>query len=126
MEGRERRRHGSDRAQVAALNFIAPRETRERVSLFCLAAAVVVILAGCGTTQQEDALRAVKARGVLRVGAPGDYKPMSFRDGATGKYRGLDADLAEELALKDLLLLFPAERKTTDAEVLLLPFPAEK
>jgi cyclohexadienyl dehydratase len=56
------------------------------------------LLAGCGTTQPEDSLQAVKTRGVLRVGTTGDYKPMSFREPATGKYRGFDADLAEELA----------------------------
>ena len=28
--------------------------------------------------------------------------------------------------LKDLLLLFPAKRETTDAKVLLFPFPAEE
>ena len=56
----------------------------------------LLLLTGCSTT--PDALRAVKSRGVLRVGATGDYKPMSFRDPATGKYRGFDAALAEELA----------------------------
>ena len=55
----------------------------------------LLFLTGCST---PDALQAVKARGVLRVGATGDYKPMSFRDPATGKYRGFDAALAEELA----------------------------
>jgi cyclohexadienyl dehydratase len=63
-----------------------------------VAVAAALLLAGCGTTRTEDALQAVKARGVLRVGATGDYKPMSFRDGATGKYHGFDAELAEELA----------------------------
>ena len=56
----------------------------------------LLFLTGCATA--PDALRAVKERGVLRVGATGDYKPMSFRDPATGKYLGFDAALAEELA----------------------------
>ena len=59
--------------------------------------AVAVLLAGCGTAQ-PDALSAVRERGVLRVGATGDYKPMSFREPATGKYWGFDAALAEDLA----------------------------
>ena len=58
----------------------------------------LLFLTGCSTT--PDALRAVKERGVLRVGATGDYKPMSFRDPATGRYRGFDAALAEDLARK--------------------------
>lgn len=57
----------------------------------------LLLLTGCASTT-TDALQAVKARGVLRVGATGDYKPLSFRDPATGRYWGFDAALAEELA----------------------------
>ena len=57
---------------------------------------VLMLLAGCGTP--ANALQTVRERGVLRVGATGDYKPMSFRDPATGKYWGFDAALAEDLA----------------------------
>ena len=57
---------------------------------------VLLLLSGCGTP--ADALHAVRERGVLRVGTTGDYKPMSFRDPATGRYWGFDAALAEELA----------------------------
>ena len=60
-------------------------------------AAVAVLLAGCGTVQ-PDAISSVRERGVLLVGATGDYKPMSFREPATGKYWGFDAALAEDLA----------------------------
>ena len=62
-----------------------------------LFAAVAVLFAGCGTAQ-PDALSSVRARTVLRVGATGDYKPMSFREPSTGKYWGFDAALAEDLA----------------------------
>jgi len=60
-------------------------------------AAAALLLAGCGTPS-PNALAAVRERGVLRVGATGDYKPMSFREPATGQYRGFDAALAEDLA----------------------------
>ena len=70
---------------------------KSRLFLRPLLAAALLLLAGCGTPSQ-DALAAVRARGVLRVGATGDYKPMSFRDPATGQYWGFDAALAEELA----------------------------
>ena len=56
-----------------------------------------MLLAGCAAAR-PDALAEVRARGILRVGATGDYKPMSFRDPATGKYLGFDAALAEDLA----------------------------
>ena len=46
----------------------------------------------------DDALAAIRACGVLRVGATGDYRPMSFRDPETGEYWGVDAALAEDLA----------------------------
>lgn len=36
--------------------------------------------------------------GVLRVGTAGDYRPMSWRDPATGEVTGFDARLAEDLA----------------------------
>ena len=57
---------------------------------------VLLLLSGCGAP--ADALQTVRERGVLRVGTTGDYKPMSFRDPATGQYWGFDAALAETLA----------------------------
>ena len=67
-------------------------------NLFLLIFAIAaVLLSGCGT-MRPDALSEVRMRGVLRVGASGDYKPMSFRESVTGKYWGFDAALAEDLA----------------------------
>ena len=40
----------------------------------------------------------IQKRGVLKVGTTGDYQPMSFLDPKTGRYVGIDADLAEDLA----------------------------
>ena len=54
--------------------------------------------AGYGTPQTAATPATVRARGVLRVGSTGDYRPMSFRAPATGRYRGFDAALAEDLA----------------------------
>ena len=42
-------------------------------------------------------LDAVLARGVLRVGLTGDYRPFSIRT-ADGRYEGLDVDMADSLA----------------------------
>jgi len=58
---------------------------------------LALLAAGC-ITPEKDSLQAVRERGVLRVGSTGDYRPMSFREPSTGKYRGFDAALAEDLA----------------------------
>ncbi|MGW3010721.1 transporter substrate-binding domain-containing protein [Streptomyces sp. NPDC001219] len=51
--------------------------------------------AGTGKT---SALDAVPRRGVLRVCTTGDYRPFSHRDPATGTYRGVDIEMARDLA----------------------------
>ena len=43
-------------------------------------------------------LEDIAARGTLRVGTTGDYRPMSYRDAGTGTYDGYDAELAAILA----------------------------
>jgi cyclohexadienyl dehydratase len=43
-------------------------------------------------------LDAIVARGTLRVGMPGDYRPFALRDAASGKIEGFDVDMAEALA----------------------------
>ena len=48
--------------------------------------------------QPQSALDAIAERGALRVGATGDYNPMSYLDPDTNEYVGFDAALAEDLA----------------------------
>ncbi|MEV6566692.1 transporter substrate-binding domain-containing protein [Streptomyces kronopolitis] len=45
-----------------------------------------------------SALDAVPRRGVLRVCTTGDYLPFSYRDPKNGSYRGVDIDMARDLA----------------------------
>ncbi|MFI0788864.1 transporter substrate-binding domain-containing protein [Streptomyces lydicus] len=45
-----------------------------------------------------SALDAVPRRGVLRVCTTGDYRPFSYRDPGAGGYRGVDIDMARDLA----------------------------
>ncbi len=52
----------------------------------------------CLTLRQKDKVQEIRERGVLLVGATGDYKPMSFYDTVTKEYVGFDAALAEDLA----------------------------
>ena len=47
---------------------------------------------------QQSRLDRIKADGVLRVGTPGNWKPMSFRDPASNQYVGFDVDLVTKLA----------------------------
>ena len=45
----------------------------------------------------QAVLDAILARGVIRVGLTGDYRPFSIKDDA-GRFEGLDVDMAEGLA----------------------------
>lgn len=47
--------------------------------------------------QAQTVLDTILARGTVRVGLTGDYRPFSIKDGA-GKFEGLDVDMAESLA----------------------------
>ncbi len=47
---------------------------------------------------QSSRLDEIIARGVLRVGTTGDYKPFSFRPNPSSTFIGLDIDLAGQLA----------------------------
>lgn len=43
-------------------------------------------------------LDAIVARGTIKVGMPGDYRPFGLRDPATGQITGIDVDMANNLA----------------------------
>ena len=61
--------------------------------ILSLAVACMPLLAHAETTK----LDAILARGVVRVGVTGDYAPFALRD-AAGLVKGLDIDMAENLA----------------------------
>lgn len=56
------------------------------------------VAAYLATSELSGKIAEIKERGVLLVGATGDYKPMSFLDKETGKYWGFDTALAMDLA----------------------------
>lgn len=60
--------------------------------LLCL-----LLLAAAVPARAQSALDTILARGTLRVGLTGDYRPFSIKDNA-GKFTGLDVDMAENLA----------------------------
>ena len=69
-----------------------------RKILPCVCILSVLFFMSCRSLHQADKVLEIKKRGVLIVGATGDYKPMSFFDAEANEYVGFDAALAEELA----------------------------
>lgn len=53
---------------------------------------------GTGGTAQTSRLDDVRDSGVLKVCTTGDYRPFTYKDPKTGKYSGLDVDMARDLA----------------------------
>ena len=56
---------------------------------------------GCGTLKQGSpapTLDRIQERGTLLVGTTGDYRPLSYREPATGEYWGFGIDVAGEIA----------------------------
>lgn len=75
-------------------------KTQKSFDKFFLCACLLLslFLTACRTCPPADALQAVRERGVLLVGATGDYQPMSFLNQETKTYVGFDAALAEDFA----------------------------
>jgi cyclohexadienyl dehydratase len=67
------------------------------LSLGILMAALVLPVAALAQAP-ANRLDAVLARGVIKVGMPGDYRPFGLRDAATGEITGIDVDMANNLA----------------------------
>lgn len=63
---------------------------------------LLLLLISLGLTLSSQAegnrLDDILARGILRVGTTGDYKPFSYRAGASADFIGLDIELAGQLA----------------------------
>ena len=57
----------------------------------------VLLLLVALPARAQTVLDAILARGVVRVGLTGDYRPFSIKD-AAGKFEGFDVDMAESLA----------------------------
>jgi cyclohexadienyl dehydratase len=59
--------------------------------------AMVCLAVPLAAQAENSRLDAILARGTLKVGTTGDYKPFSSLDKATGQFTGFDIDLAENL-----------------------------
>ncbi|CAH2602313.1 Prephenate dehydratase / Arogenate dehydratase [Rhodovastum atsumiense] len=64
-----------------------------------LAATPLALLPAASTPAHAESskLDAILARGTIRVGLTGDYRPFSLLDKASGTFEGLDVDMAESL-----------------------------
>jgi cyclohexadienyl dehydratase len=69
---------------------------RVRFIAFWIAGALLA-LAGGGAAADSSHLDDIIARGLLKVGTTGDYRPFTALDKASGAYSGLDIDLALSL-----------------------------
>ena len=58
---------------------------------------ITVAAATLPAVAQESRLERVLESGTLRVGTTGDFKPMSFKDPATGDYQGYDYQQTKNL-----------------------------
>jgi cyclohexadienyl dehydratase len=75
------------------------RQPRRRFLLAIAAVAwmAVVPQAALAQAPPPSRLDAILARGTIRVGTTGDYKPFTYLDKATGQYSGFDIELAQSL-----------------------------
>jgi len=84
-----------------------------RLIATALSVVAALILAALPAAAQSR-LQKILESGKLRVGTTGDFNPMSFKDPASGEYRGFDIDVVTQLA-KDMeveLVLVPTDWKT--------------
>jgi cyclohexadienyl dehydratase len=63
----------------------------------------LALVVGCGAetdsgAEPESVLDTVLARGEVKVCSTGDYRPFTHLDSATGRWEGIDIDMARDLA----------------------------
>lgn len=72
-----------------------------RFIALCLAVAMVGCAAphgGSDGSLDRPAITRIEARGRLLVGSTGDYRPLTWRDPATGRWEGFGVEVAERIA----------------------------
>jgi len=82
---------------VAAMAAEASMGAWAVYQIFAVVGIAATVVAG-PAWGQESRLERVLESGTLRVGTTGDFKPMSFKNPATGSYEGYDIDAVERLA----------------------------
>lgn len=82
---------------------------RTNVLVLCLLIGIMALISGCGGKSAQGAqdgdgaeLKAIKDRGVLKVGVKVDVPKFGFKDPQTNKIDGLEVDIARAIAKKIL------------------------
>ena len=65
---------------------------------FFLAVLAAIIFLSPLKNVEAGHLEDILARGTIRIGTTGDYRPMSYLNEKTGKYEGIDAELSQIIA----------------------------
>lgn len=68
------------------------------IAALLLAATVTLTARAASPTPPDSVLARILARGTIRVGMTGDYRPFDLRDAKTGQYQGISVDMANLLA----------------------------
>jgi cyclohexadienyl dehydratase len=67
------------------------------LALLCAASTIICCTKNSNDTE-ADSLDAIRNRGTLIVGTTGDYRPLSYREPATGEYWGFGIEVAQKIA----------------------------
>lgn len=86
-----------------------------RLKVFLICAILLIYNAA-----EAGHLEEISARGTIRIGTTGDYRPMSYFNAETGEYEGIDAELSKIIAdsLGVKIEYVPTTWKTLTADTL--------
>ncbi len=67
------------------------------LALICAASTIICCTKNSNDTE-ANTLDAIRRRGTLIIGTTGDYRPLSYREPATGEYWGFGIEVAQKIA----------------------------
>lgn len=67
------------------------------LALIC-AASTIICCTKDSNDKEADNLEIIRSRGTLIIGTTGDYRPLSYREPATGEYWGFGIEVAQKIA----------------------------
>ena len=66
--------------------------------ILILCTASTIICCTKDSNKETDSLEKIRQRGTLIIGTTGDYRPLSYRDPASGEYWGFGIEVAQKIA----------------------------
>ena len=67
------------------------------LALICAASTIICCTKNSDDTEADN-LEIIRRRGTLIIGTTGDYRPLSYREPATGEYWGFGIEVAQKIA----------------------------